>query len=397
MTSSTTSRDVLTPVLDRLPQRLRRALTGSTAERALRDVAALVGSWTSRRAPFQVYRRDEARVPGERRLEVLEVRRETPDAVSLFLERPRDASHRAGQFLTFVLQLGGTEVRRSYSLSSAPDEPRWRVTVKRVEGGLASPHLTELVRAGDTLRTRGPSGTFVWTPDSAPGHLLLVGGGSGVTPLFGIAKAALAADPGARITLVLGNRRREDVIFAAELDDLAARHRGLVVTHVLESSGADGAPRRIGAADLDAALARGATEDTRAYVCGPAPLMDRVVADLAARGLAGDRVLTERFVSLRASEGAATKLPAARVTLRALGREAPVAPGQTVLEAALAAGLPLEFSCTMGGCAACAVRLVAGEVVMDEPNCLRDDERRAGLILACVARPLTDVSLEPAT
>lgn len=389
-------RDVLNPLLDRLPDRARRALTGSRAERALRDVAALVGSWTTKRPSFQVYRRDDVHFPGERRLEVLEVRSETPDAVSVFLARPSDASPLAGQFLTFVLHVGGHEVRRSYSLSSAPHDDRWRVTVKRVSGGLASTHLTQSLRAGDMLRTRGPSGNFTFDPAAAPRHLLLIGGGSGVTPLFGILRAALHADPGARVTLLLGNKSADDIIFARELAELGARHEGLHVEHVLESSRADGAPRRISGADVAAALARGPEDQTRAYVCGPEPLMELVVAELAARGLSGDRVLTERFVSLRASEAAAMKLPNSRVTLRVAGREAQVSPGQTLLEGALAAGVDLDFSCTMGGCGACKMRLANGEVLMDEPNCLGDDERRAGLVLTCIARPLTDVSLEPA-
>ncbi len=389
---------MLAPVLQRLPRRARRVLAGSAIERALRDALTVFGSFAFHRAPFQAFeRRGAPRFPGERRLEVVEVREETPDAVSLFFERPEGAAHQAGQFLTFVLHVGGREVRRSYSLSSAPHEPRWRVTVKRVPGGLASAHLTEAVRVGDTLRTRGPSGTFIWQPADAPAHLLLVGGGSGVTPLFGIAKAALDADPDARVTLLLGNRSPRDVIFSEELASLAARHAGLRVTHVLETSLVDGAPRRIGSDELAEALGRADLDATRAYVCGPEPMMERVVAELAARGLDGGRVLTERFVSLRGAEDAAMKLPNARVTLRVTGREAPISPGQTLLEGALAAGLPLDFSCTMGGCAACVMRLVEGQVLMDEPNCLRDDERGAGLILTCVARPLTDVSLEPAS
>ncbi|MCC6648998.1 MAG: ferredoxin--NADP reductase [Polyangiaceae bacterium] len=388
------SRDVLSPVLERLPGAARRALARSPwATGALRDVAAMVRSWTTPRPPFQLIGRDGAALPGERRLKVLEVRRETPDAVSLFVERPAGVRELAGQFLTFTLSIDGAEVRRSYSLSSAPDEPCWRVTVKRVAGGSGSTHLTERVRAGDTLRTRGPSGDFTLDPDALPGHLLLIGGGSGVTPLFALAKAALTADAGARVTMLIGDRRGVDCLFAEEIDELARAHDGLRVVRVLESSGSVESPRRIDEADLDDALARGTLHEARVYVCGPEPLMDLVVHALGRRGVGGAQVKTERFVTVRAP--AADRLPSTPVTLRVGGREAPVAPGQTLLEAATAAEIPLEFSCTMGGCGACVMRLVDGDVAMAEPNCLDDDERRRRLVLTCVSRPLTDVTLEP--
>ncbi|TNF30339.1 MAG: 2Fe-2S iron-sulfur cluster binding domain-containing protein, partial [Deltaproteobacteria bacterium] len=71
-----------------------------------------------------------------------------------------------------------------------------------------------------------------------------------------------------------------------------------------------------------------------------------------------------------------------------------VAAGQTLLEAGVAGGAALPFSCAMGGCAACRVKLVAGEVAMDEPNCLTPAEADAGYVLTCVARPLTPVTVE---
>lgn len=394
MTTSTT-RDVLAPVLERLPRGARRAIERSpTAARALRDVTALIGSWTSQRPGFQVYRRDELRFPGERRLRVVEVRRETADAVSLFLERPAGDTFVAGQFLTFVLHVGGHEVRRSYSLSSSPDEPALRVTVKRVSGGLASTFMTEAVRVGDLLRTRGPSGSFTFDPADAPRHLLLVGGGSGITPLFGILKTALRANPAADVTLLFANRSEADTIFRADLAALEASHPGFRVIHVHESSPGVAGQRRVVAADLEAALGGRSPGEVRAYVCGPEPMMAMVMETLVALGLPRAAILSERFASLRASETAAMKLPNSQVTLRIGGREAAVSPGQTLLEGALASKVDLDFSCTMGGCGACKLRLASGEVLMDEPNCLTEDERRAGVVLTCISRPLTDVTLE---
>lgn len=71
-----------------------------------------------------------------------------------------------------------------------------------------------------------------------------------------------------------------------------------------------------------------------------------------------------------------------------------VQPGETILDAALAAGLPMPFSCTLGGCGACKVALRAGAVDMEEPNCLTPAERAAGHVLTCVGRPLGPVTIE---
>lgn len=390
-------RDVLSPVLDRLPGAARRAIEASpTTARTLRDVAALVGSWTGKRPSFQTYRREESTFPGERKLRVVAVHRETDDAVSLVLEKPEGEVFPAGQFLTFILHVGGREVRRSYSLSCSPSERHFRVTVKRVAGGLASTWMTEQVKAGDVLRMRGPSGNFTFDPRAAPKHLLLIGGGSGITPLFGILKTALETNAEAEITLLFANRSASDVIFRRDLDALAAAHPNVRIEHILESEPGANAQRRLTEEDLARALRGHGPGDTHAYVCGPEPMMDLAVAALGALGFPSNLVHTERFLSLRVSESAAMKLPNSRVTLRLAGREAGVSPGQTLLEGALAAKLDLDFSCTMGGCGACKARLCSGEILMDEPNCLTDDERKAGLVLTCISRPITDVTLEPA-
>lgn len=68
--------------------------------------------------------------------------------------------------------------------------------------------------------------------------------------------------------------------------------------------------------------------------------------------------------------------------------------GVTLLEAGLSASLPMPYSCTVGGCGTCLVRLLSGEVRLEEPNCLSQEERASGMVLACVSRPLSAVAVE---
>jgi ferredoxin len=114
--------------------------------------------------------------------------------------------------------------------------------------------------------------------------------------------------------------------------------------------------------------------------------MAAVRDELAARGVPAARVHEERFAT---AEHKVRDRAAQRLTLRVAGavREVVVPPDGTILDAGLAAGVAMPYSCAMGGCGACAVDLRAGEVDLDEPNCLSPEERAGGRILACVARP----------
>lgn len=386
-------RDVLVPVLSRLPGPVVRVLERSERARsAARDLVALVqGVVGPARPTARRYARSDhsAPVPGELRLRVLSVAHEADDAVTLSLERPAGFSFEAGQFLTLVLPVGGRELRRSYSLCSDPEDgSSLRVTVKRVHGGLGSGYVHDHVRAGSVLRVRGPSGNFT-LPSPLPRRVVLLGGGSGATPLLSLAK--VAARGGAEVVFVLASRTASAAFFKDELGALAAAG-SVRVLHVVEDDDGTLPGARKGRVDL--AVLRDAVGDptgAKVFLCGPEPMMEAVSRDLAALGVADEDLLRERFVSVRETT---VELPKHPVRLTLAGRTIEVAPGKTLLEAATLAGADVDFSCTMGGCGACKARLVAGEVVLDEPNCLRRDEREAGMILTCVARPKTDVTIE---
>ncbi len=334
-----------------------------------------------------------------RRLTVAEVRRETADAVTLVLRDPTGAgiSFEAGQFFTLTRVVDGEAVKRAYSASSsALSTDSVAVTIKRVEGGRVSSDIHARAAVGETMDVLGPSGSF--TVPSWVNDVVLVGAGSGITPLMSIARTLLASRPRSRVELVYGNRAEDDVIFADALADLAREHPDrFAVRHVLERAGSRIAASRVGRLDegalqeeLRAAAARpGATF----YVCGPEPVMDAAARVLAGFGVDGDRVKTERFSSLRAARSASE--PEEVTVVDAGGRRSlTVAVGETILEAATRSGVELPFSCTVGGCGACRVKLLSGDVALDEPNCLHPDERREGYVLSCVSRPLGPVSIE---
>ena len=335
-----------------------------------------------------------------RPMRVTRIVRETPDAVSVFLEDPKGTlEFLPGQFLTVEVTVGGEKLRRAYSLSTSPLDGEASITVKRVKGGRVSGFINDELKEGDVLHVLGPSGSFtVETAADARRHLVLLAGGSGITPIMSIARAVLGAEPRSDVTLVYGNRSERDVIFREALDALAAEHGGrLRLDHVLsDPEGAWDGPRgMLDRATVQARLdALGIEDDSSIeyYVCGPEPMRVAVREALEQRGVAVRRVREEIFVrpELQSADGS-TPLPTEAQTVHVrqggIERTMLVKPGHTVLEAGLDAGVDMPFSCTMGGCAACRVKLVEGDVAMEEPNCLTAEERERGYILACVSRP----------
>ncbi|MER7823658.1 ferredoxin--NADP reductase [Streptomyces sp. NPDC096097] len=323
---------------------------------------------------------------------------ETPDAVSLVLDA--ELPYRPGQFLTVRIPGGAA---RCYSLASSPHtgEPM-RITVKRVPGGLGSSWICEEVAAGDELEVLPPAGTFTPGPGGLDRDLLLMAGGSGITPVLSLAKSALAAGRG-RVTLVYANRDAESVIFRDELWGLAEAHPGrLAVVHWLESL--QGLPT---AALLGPLLAPYANRE--AYLCGPGPFMDAAEAALRRAGAAPREIHCERYFSLGADvfaagePGPAASRPAAprpaepgpdepatepaiaEVQLDGTVHTVPWAAGTPLLDALLAAGLPAPYSCREGACSACCCRIVEGEVEMARSEVLDEADLAEGYILACQA------------
>lgn len=350
---------------------------------------------------------------GAREVRIVERIQETADAITLVVVDPAgaDLAFVPGAFFTVIVAIDGAEHRRAYSASGPAQEPgRLRLTVRRVDGGRVSGFLHDRVAVGDTLRLLGPSGAFTLRPAEALGRrLVMIAGGSGITPIMAMIRSALAAagpDTALDLALVYGNRRRDTILFAEALAELAAAHPSrLRVQHVLEDMSdapAGAIAGRLDEAGLAAALTalgRDPAACDGLYVCGPEPMLEAARAHLDRLGVPAERRHEERFTGpqRRSGERADAGAPVT-VTIRRGGRERPlvVPAGRTILEAAQAADLgdALPFSCAMGGCGACKVRVIAGEVAMDEPNCLTREERAAGHALTCVGAPLGPCTLE---
>lgn len=333
-----------------------------------------------------------------RPLRVVDILPEGADAVTVVFEDPaRHTQHpEAGQYLTLEVPINGERVRRAYSLATAPCDGGMAITVKRVPGGLMSNWIHDQLSVGDFLRCFGPSGHFTAGPAplQGPRRLLLVAGGSGIVPLQAVARQVLFDEPDAEVTLVYGSSAVERAIFAAPLRQLALDSAPRLRLHwVFETPPADANGLAFTIGRLDAPTLASVLGNTdlyrihRALVCGPDPMRAAVRQTLLAGGLPAERLFEERFVSPR--RGAVSDQAQPAIFESAVGEQAiTLRPGDTLLDAALNAGIALPFSCCSGGCGACRVHITQqpDHVVLDEPNTVTPEDRSRGEVPACLVR-----------
>lgn len=344
------------------------------------------------------------------RLRVAEVKRETPDAVSVRFELPdalRDTfAFRAGQHLTFRREIGGEEVRRNYSVCVAPSEGVLKIGVKKIAGGAFSSWVNDELRAGDELDVMAPHGSFCWSFDAdARREYVGFAGGSGITPVLSLMKTALAMEPHSRFTLFYGNRNSIGVMFLDEIADLKDRYLDrLSVFHFLEDEEEEidlfnGRLDRAKVDELLATLVTPAHVDAF-FICGPGPMMDTVEGALVAQKIKKTRILIERFTTGPMSEAQAAaaraleqKAAGLKMSVTLNGRRVNVSfdPAQhSILDNVRAAGLPAPFACKGGVCATCRAKVTAGEVSMKVNYGLSEQEIADGYVLTCQATPVSE-------
>lgn len=349
-----------------------------------------------------------AATPRFHRLTVQDVRRETADAVSIAFDVPvvlaGDYRFAPGQYLTLRAAVDGEDLRRSYSICSGPDDGELRIAVKRVEGGVFSDWVNRTLKPGDAIEVMTPTGRFgvPCIPERARIHVGFAAG-SGITPVLSILRGVLAREPESRFFLFYGNRSTGEILFREALEELKDRFLGrLSVFHVLSQEEQD-LPILSGRLDGDKVrrllrLVVPAEAVDEVYLCGPEAMSREIQAVLSELGVASEQVHVELFVS--ALGGRPRPKPVApppdapsrtaMLTVDGKRREVPVADGESILDAALRAGMDLPYACKGGMCSTCRARLVEGEAAMDLNYSLEPWELEAGFILTCQSHPKTD-------
>ncbi|MCF6352930.1 MAG: ferredoxin--NADP reductase [Cyclobacteriaceae bacterium] len=338
-------------------------------------------------------------------LTVTEVVKETADAISIVFAQPEPKfEYKSGQFLTLIIDINGKSVRRAYSLSSSPyTDEDLAVTIKRVEGGLMSNFLNDTIKAGDTINVMEPMGHF--TTEFNPAnkrHIIMFGGGSGITPLMSHAKSALTQEPNSIVSLIYANRDIDSIIFKEAFQDLAIKYEGRFrVIHILDNAplewqGPSGLLNHEMLTDLFERIPNWGIGQTTYIMCGPEGMMNNVETLLEKQNIPGDKVFKESFVAgtINKEDGgeASSEIQERTVTILYDDEEfkVKVSPKKAILDAALDMEIDLPYSCQSGLCTACRGKCVSGSVKMDEEEGLSKAEIEAGYVLPCVSHPLTD-------
>ncbi|WP_024512167.1 1,2-phenylacetyl-CoA epoxidase subunit PaaE [Bradyrhizobium sp. ARR65] len=346
--------------------------------------------------------------PRFHRLAVDDLRRETADAISLTFAIPKeladDYCFTPGQYLTLRTTLDGEEVRRSYSICSGPDDGELRIAVKKIDGGAFSNWAAEDLKKGDQLDVMTPTGRFGVAPSAADARTYLgFAAGSGITPILSIIKGVLAREPKSCFFLFYGNRTTEGMLFREALEELKDRFIDrFSVFHVISGEEQDIAILH-GRLDGDKVkvLLRAmvpAESVDHVFICGPIGMSEEVEATCRALGIAAERIHVERFVSEFGGKPRPKALVSASAPPKAFAsliidgkrRDVPVAEGEAILDAALRAGIDLPFACKGGMCSTCRAKLVEGKAEMDSNYSLEPWELKAGFVLTCQAKPVSE-------
>jgi glycine betaine catabolism B len=307
-----------------------------------------------------------------------------------------------GQFLNVAFWIGGARMNRSYSISSSPTQREYvELTVRREPRGAVSRHIDDLLKVGDPIEAGGPVGKFTFSGTEAD-SIVLISGGVGITPMVSITRYLTERSWDEDIFFIYACRTPADFIFANELAALQRRNPKLHVAVTM--SRAEGTNWKGPRGHLTKELLTETVPNLasrRIHLCGPPLMMDSTKAILTELGVPPDQVKTEAFGTPKPSPAAAgtTAKPTAPatgplVTFSKNNKSSKIHVDQTILELSEELGIGIEFSCRVGTCGVCKVKMTSGEVEMAVEDALDPDDKTNGIILACQAKPKGAITVE---
>ena len=343
-------------------------------------------------------------------LKVKKIYKLTKDAVSISLEVPDELKeifkYTQGQFLSLQVNINGQEFRREYSLCSSPYTDKVHsIALKIISNGTVSSYLYYDLKEGDIIQSYPPQGKFFTElkPENQK-YYILIGGGSGITPLLSILKSVLYAEPESKVILYYGNTSEESIMFRKELDELREKHNErFKIYYTVETSDSNwsGLKGRINKTDLMNILNDNpeVTKTEQEYfICGPGEMMEIVKQTLVNEKISSEKIHIEYFTAPvnheeyipEGEESDVIKERKVKIILEGSEYDIVVPPSFNILDAAIKSDLDPPYSCKAGICTTCRAKIYSGKIKMDEREGLSDAEIEEGYILTCQSHPLTD-------
>lgn len=344
-------------------------------------------------------------------LTVKDIQKETAECVSIAFEVPavlkNEFRFTQGQNITLKKNIGGTEIRRSYSICSSTMENELRIAVKQIDNGVFSVYANTQLKKGDTLEVLPPTGRFFTELSSThQKKYIAFAAGSGITPILSIIKTTLAVEPKSSFTLIFGNRNRSSIIFKEALEAIKDKHmERFTLHHILSGE------------DMDTALNYGRIDANKCkqlfstvlqpntfdeyFICGPTEMIFTVKDFLLAQNISATKIHFELFSTpdqtqtkpIDTPKKTSSKNTSSQVTVKQDGTAISFAlpyNSSSILDAALKQGVDLPYACKGGVCSTCRAKLLEGEVEMDQNYALEPDEVAAGFILTCQSHPRSE-------
>ncbi len=301
--------------------------------------------------------------PKEQRLVISRIEEHTDIAKSYYFKSETELAYfKAGQYLTFKLEIGNSVVTRSYSIASSPASAlsgEYQITVKRIADGFVSDYILDNWNVGDEVIAYAPEGNMTYCPLRDAENIVAIAGGSGITPFLSLARAIDQGDEDCTLTLLYGCKTSNEILFKSELDELSQRNEKINVIYVLSHSDEDGYEKGFVGVDI---IKKYAPEGNYSiFVCGPGGLYKFLETELPKLQIERKYIRFEVFSSGKKVDEEPRDF---NITVINRGNETVIkaSSNETVLCAFERAGIEVPARCHTGECGFCRSKLVSGKV-----------------------------------
>lgn len=331
--------------------------------------------------------------PKEQKLVISRIEEHGSIAKSYYFKSETELAYfKAGQYLTFKLEIGNSVVTRSYSIASSPASAlngEYQITVKRIADGFVSDYILDNWNVGDEVIAYAPEGNMTYCPLRDAENIVAIAGGSGITPFLSLARAIDQGDEDCTLTLLYGCKTSDEILFKSELDELSQRNEKINVVYVLSHSDEDGYEKGFVGADIIKKYAPKGNYSI--FVCGPGGMYKFLEAELPKFQIERKYIRFEVFSSGKKVDEEPKDF---NITVINRGNETVIkaSSNETVLCAFERAGIEVPARCHTGECGFCRSKLVSGKVYIPEG----EDKRRIAdmqfnFIHPCCCYPESDL------